>query len=162
MRIPSCNWIFLAAFALFAPACSSCSGRDICPECGDTDDDTESGTGSDTSSDTGTGTVPACESSHTTIEWKPLPQGIDCGPGCRQLTFEEINSVNEWAATHRYVAYTDELNGMMHVIDVDAGCYADVEKEMEGTYPDIKGNRLVFVADYWGSPYRIRLEIVDL
>ncbi|MDD5307253.1 MAG: hypothetical protein PHU25_08025 [Deltaproteobacteria bacterium] len=133
-------------------------------ECGDFDGNygTGTGSGSDTGSDTGTGTVPACESSHTTLDWKPLPQGIDCGPGCRQLTFEEINNVNEWAATHRYVAYTDELNGMMHVIDVDAGCYADVEKEMEGTYPDIKGNRLIFVADYWGSPYRIRLEIVDL
>ncbi|MDD5308130.1 MAG: hypothetical protein PHU25_12480 [Deltaproteobacteria bacterium] len=133
-------------------------------ECGDFDGNygTGTGSGSDTGSDTSTGTSPSCETSHTTLEWKPLPQGIDCGKGCRQLTFEEINNITEWAATHRYVAYTDDVNADMHVIDVDSSCYADVEKEMVGAYPSIKGNRLVYSASYYAEPYQASIRILDL
>ncbi|MDD5309622.1 MAG: hypothetical protein PHU25_20075 [Deltaproteobacteria bacterium] len=70
--------------------------------------------------------------------------------------------MTDWAATHRYVAYTDDTDYKMHVVDVDAGCYADVEKTMSGQYPDIKNNTLVFVADQWSGPHQMRLELIDL
>ena len=63
-----------------------------------TSDDTNTGDGTSTEtavdsggSDTNTGdasTGSECAPDNGTLNWQPLPVGIECGAGCRQLTFE--------------------------------------------------------------------------
>jgi beta propeller repeat protein len=105
-----------------------------------------------------------CENGSTALDWQPLPQGVDCGPGCRQLTFKDSNTYSGWAATHRYVAYTasDDIGYRMHVIDVDRGLEAVVHPGLSGFSPDIKNDTLAFVLEGMGGANNEMIEVVDL
>ena len=100
--------VMLVVAAVVAMAVPGC-GCDESPAAdGDTDTDTSTGADSDTDvdadtdADTDTGSS-ICQEGPLELEWTPLPEGIDCGPGCRQLTFEPINSIVGWEASSQLV-----------------------------------------------------------
>jgi beta propeller repeat protein len=97
-----------------------------------------------------------CHSGNGALDWEPLPEGLDCGPGCRQLSFEPVNSVTEWSATHRYVAYSNYDTGDLYVVDVDQSQRARIGDSFSGYYrsPDIKGNDCFVLFDRRSSDFR--------
>jgi beta propeller repeat protein len=118
-------------------ACISCNGTSTASvDAGDTntefsgDTDTGSSADTDTQLDAGmdAGTPDReCAPDVGNLKWKPLPKGLDCGPGCQQLTFEAVNSMTGWDVSEQYLAATpDEPYANGFVVDLKSLCRADI------------------------------------
>ncbi|MCP4676035.1 MAG: hypothetical protein GY854_11120 [Deltaproteobacteria bacterium] len=109
---------------------------------GDADTDTDTGADSDsdidTDGDSDTDTDHTCAPDSEYLKWIPNPSGIDCGPGCRQLTFEEINPVVEWAASEDYVAGAAISGDRPLIVDNKKDCHAFV------IHPEYNGKNNAF------------------
>ena len=121
-------WLLVALSSLTTLAC--CSG------CGDggkasdagTDGDGDADADTDTDTDTDADTEDNCIESGDIFDWQPLPEGYDCGPGCRQLTFEPIFSPAGWSSDGRFVACSTEVNygNRAIIIDTQNECWSYV------------------------------------
>jgi beta propeller repeat protein len=110
--------------------------------------DTDTGTDTDSQTSSDTSTVSECQTGNTTIEWLPNPTSdYDCGPGCKQLSFEELNPVTGWSAKGRYVGYTQFGTSEPRVVDVESNCFAvivhpEFGQDASFMYPDVNGDRV--------------------
>ena len=131
----------------------------------DTDTDTDSQTSSDTS------TVSECQTGNTTIEWHPNPPSdYDCGPGCKQVVFEEPNTIVGYDVKGNYIAYAS-LNdpvGQARIVDLQSNCTAEVvhpefDVEQSGFgWPNIDGERVVFRATKYAEVTISELFLIDI
>ena len=124
--------VMLVVAAVVAMAVPGC-GCDESPAAdGDTDTDTSTGADSDTDvdadtdADTDTGSS-ICQEGPLELEWTPLPEGIDCGPGCRQLTFAPINSITGWEASGQILAASLDSLGPALLVDLTLSRQAHME-----------------------------------
>ncbi|MFO8073900.1 MAG: hypothetical protein R6V85_18720 [Polyangia bacterium] len=109
--------IFAAAECSMSAGCSGCggAGNDDADGSADADADTDADGDADTDADTDDN----CADPGDIFDWQPLPEGYDCGPGCRQLTFETVNSVMGWSTDGRYLSCTLDPNPEIQAILVD-------------------------------------------
>ncbi len=141
-----------------------CSGGDADTD-GDADGDTDTDTGGDADGDSD----PDCGPNTNGLTWIRNPPGIDCGPGCRQLTFEEINPVVEWSASEEYVAASANATGNALVVDIEKDCYAylDHPNPSKGTlvytYPWVSDRKVSYLASFWiSSTLKTEVVIFDM
>jgi beta propeller repeat protein len=108
-------WLLVALSSLTTLACcSGCGDGGSGDADGSTDADGDSDADADTDTDTDTDEV---------FDWQPLPEGYDCGPGCRQITFESIHSMAGMSTDGRYFTCATEAN------PDNNGIIVDIEKE---------------------------------
>jgi beta propeller repeat protein len=128
-----------AVLSALAAGCSSCSGKGGNDASTDTDLDrsTDTDAGSDTGQDADAD-PPADTSPDPTPdvpsdpglepgpwEWEELPEGEDCGPGCRQVTFSDEVRQDEWDVWEDVIVYVDEW-GRAHVVDLGAARHVEL------------------------------------
>ncbi|MFO8074248.1 MAG: hypothetical protein R6V85_20495 [Polyangia bacterium] len=124
--------VFFCAVA-WLPAFSSCSGggaeaADSGPDgSGDADSDSDADADADADSDSDSdsdGDTDACDPEHAVFtegpwEWEDLPEGIDCGPGCQQLTFSDNEAQDkEWDVWDDFLVFVSEPR-YVRVVDVE-------------------------------------------
>jgi beta propeller repeat protein len=109
----------------------------------DTDADTDSDSDSDSDSDTETadsgvdGGSDQCLPSTGALKWQPLPQGEDCGAGCRRLTFGDMRPEyavdGDFVATERVVKNEGPYEKWLAlIIDTKRDCTTEYQYFFEG------------------------------
>jgi hypothetical protein len=110
--------ISILSLLFLLPFYSSCSGGDGSKtDSGqDTSSDTDTDTETDTETDTDTGSDTDTDIDTDTIivsdagpwDWEDLPEGEDCGAGCKQLTFTKNVRWEEWDVWGDLIVFQDE------------------------------------------------------
>ena len=173
-KVPSVLWAIAILTSIgFAIGCSGCNDKpkvdNGLPDTdadADSDGDSDSDTDGDVDTDTDTG--PGCESGTAVFDWVPNPEGVDCGPGCKQLVFEPINATTEWSVGESYLAVTTYPDGDFIVVDVEAECFTVVKhptwEEFEGPrfrFPWIDPGKADVVSIVADASYALKMEFVN-
>ena len=127
MTYPKAIWTPISVLLpLLVAACSSCSdggtktdaelstdaGKDTSTASdadADSDTDTDADSGKDSGADSGTdgGLGPdGCLVDRGVLVWDPIPEGMECGPGCRQISTAKIFLKTGYAVNGGFVAAT--------------------------------------------------------
>ncbi len=138
----------------------------------DADSDADGDTDGDSDTDTDGDGDPECGPSFNSLTWRKNHEGIDCGPGCRQLTFEEVNTGLGWAVNDRYLACSTDTKAEALIVDMKTNCHSFIRHPEYGigdkhtSYGNSsfsKSNyRLIYRIDRWDSPFKKELFIIDL
>jgi hypothetical protein len=149
--------LLLLVALLSAPAgCSGgCSGGGATPaDSGDTGSaDADSDADADGDSDTGLPDTDACDPDNAVFtngswEWEDLPEGIDCGTGCAQLTFSDEVRDFQWDVWGDLLAYVDETS-YVHVVDIPNRRKLTIPN----IYPQLEVGKMGNAAMIWPAVY---------
>jgi hypothetical protein len=160
--------ILLAVGFFSLQGCSGCKEKDQVSQTGK-DASTDTTSEMDTSSDTNTETGLTCANSNSAVDWVPSPFGIDCGLGCRQLTFETINSVMGWTANTNYIVCSTDPASKGLVVDLLNNCHSYLEHPyvnnggLTFTQPNLSSGPLAIrMIKFGSSTNEIEISLIDL